>query len=135
MYRFILYLTTISLLLISVTACASGKPKTVKLAEKDTGSTVNLNKGDVLEITLVGNPTTGYSWETQTLDTAVLQQKGDWEFTADNTTPGFTGSPGKFIMRFEAMGAGKTMLKLIYHRSFEPDVPPEEKFDITVVVN
>ncbi len=134
MSRIIVYLVTISLLLISVPACVSGKSKTVKLTEKDAGNTVNLNKGDILEVTLAGNPTTGYSWENQSLDKAILQQKGDWEFTADNATSGFVGSPGNFVFHFEAVGAGQTTLKLIYYRSFEPNVPPEKTFEVMVVV-
>jgi len=35
---------------------------------------------------------------------------------------------------FEAAGAGKTALKLIYHRSFEPNVPPLKTFEANIVV-
>jgi len=134
MYRIINYLSTTSLILFSLAACASGSPKTVAVTEKEAGSTVNLGKGDVLEVILVGNPTTGYSWEPQALDTTILKQKGDWDFEADNTTPGFVGSPGKITMRFEALGAGQTTLKLVYHQSFDPSTPPAETFEVTVLV-
>jgi inhibitor of cysteine peptidase len=134
MFRILISLTIFSLLFLSQAACAPGKPQTVALTVKDGGRTVMLNQGDILEVTLEGNPTTGYSWEPESLDTSILQQKGDWEFEADNTTPGFVGSPGKFTLRFLAVGAGQTALKLIYHRAFESSVPPEETFEVTVIV-
>jgi inhibitor of cysteine peptidase len=133
MFR-ILYSLAVSSLLVSLSACASGKSQNVVLTVKDAGRTLNINQGDVLEVTLEGNPSTGYSWEPQSLDTTILRQKGDVEFQANNAYPGLVGSPGMITLRFEAVGAGQTALKLIYHRSFEPSVPPEETFEITVIV-
>ncbi|MBM4429116.1 MAG: protease inhibitor I42 family protein, partial [Chloroflexi bacterium] len=43
-------------------------------------------------------------------------------------------SPGKMTLRFTGVAAGQTALKLIYHRSFEKDVPPVKTFEVTVVV-
>ncbi len=134
MSRIIVYLAAVSLSLILASACVPGKPRTIAVTEKDAGSTVTMNQGDMLEVTLVGNPTTGYSWDIQSVDTSILKQMSDWMYKADNTTPGFVGSPGKQSVRFEAVGAGQTTLKMIYYRSFEPDVPPEQTFEITVIV-
>jgi hypothetical protein len=50
------------LLLLNPLACASlsNNPKIVKVTEENDRSTVDLDIGDRLEITLESNPTTGY---------------------------------------------------------------------------
>jgi predicted secreted protein len=36
---------------------------------------------------------------------------------------------------FEALGSGTAIINLIYHRSWETDVPPEKEFSLTIDVN
>jgi len=85
-----------------------------------------------LEVSLTGNPSTGYMWEINALETNVLQSLGDAEFIADN--PNVVGGGGKIIRRFETVDIGQTLLRLWYHRAWETDVPPLETFEVTVVV-
>jgi predicted secreted protein len=104
------------------------------VTESDAGSKVELSKGDILKVTLVGNPSTGFMWEPQSLNMTFLKQKGEWEFKAYNSTPGFAGSPGKLTMRLEAVGSGQTTLQLIYHQPFDAVAAPAQAFEMTVVV-
>ena len=128
-------LVVLSILLLSLTTYNKpGSPKIVAVTGGDTGSRVQLSKGEILKVTLVGNPSTGFMWELPSLDTTILKKKGDWEFKADNATRGFAGSPGQLTICFEAVGAGKTTLGLIYHQSFDPVTPPIQTFALTVVV-
>lgn len=90
-----------------------------------------MNTGDILVVELKGNPTTGYQWQQVGDDPAVLRQAGEPEFTPDSSA---VGSPGKVILRFEAMGPGQMLLKLAYQRSFEPQVPAQQTFEINVTV-
>jgi len=115
----------------AVWLCISIPQAAVILNEEDTGSTAELRVGDTMEVVLDGNPTTGFSWETAAVDASVLKQLGE---------PGFEpytnliGSGGKFTFRFEAVASGQTLLRLIYHRPWETEVPPEKTFKVTVVV-
>jgi len=115
----------------AVWLCISVPQPAVTLSEEDAGSTVELRVGDTMEVVLDGNPTTGFSWETVAVDASVLKQLGE---------PGFEpytnliGSGGKFTFRFEAVASGQTLLRLVYHRPWETEVPPEETFEVTVVV-
>ncbi len=116
-------------------ACASRPspgPTTRKLTEADAGSSVELQVGDKLEVTLPGNPTTGFTWEVGGGDPAILRPSGEAEFQADSTAA--VGSGGKLTLRFEAVAAGQTGLKLIYHRPFEADVTPIQTFEVSVTV-
>jgi len=124
--------------LLSAAACGSTGtttatgPKTVAVTDSDNGKDVELNQGDTLEVTLAGNPTTGYIWEQVDPDTAVLRQAGQTEFKPDSSA---IGSPGQFYLRFDAAGPGKTTLQMQYSRSFEPDTPPAQTFSLSVTVN
>jgi len=102
-----------------------------KLSEQDNGSTVTLQVGQQLDISLVANPTTGYQWEVASGDSAVLKQLGEPTYTADSAA---LGSGGTMTFHFVAAARGETTLKLIYHRTFEKDTPPLKTFEITVVV-
>ena len=116
---------------LSLSACGSSAAKSVTVGEQDANSTVSLNVSDTLEVVLDGNPTTGYQWEKEAGNEAIVKQVGEAEFKADSDA---LGSGGKVTLRFEAVGAGQTVLRLIYQRSFEPDAPPLKTFEVTVTV-
>ena len=106
-------------------------PVSVQLSEKDLGRRVEIGVGDILEVVLKGNPTTGYIWDVVSPDKGILKQVGETEFEPDRKA---RGSGGKIMMRFEAAEAGKTLLKLIYRRPFEKDRPPIKTFEVKVTV-
>lgn len=111
--------------------CSPSAGVQVKLSGEDTASTIDIVVGDTLEIVLKGNPTTGYMWEVASVDTTVLSQVCEPEFRPKSDA---RGSGGKMIMRFKAVSAGHTLLKLIYHRPFEKNKPPVRVFSVTVIV-
>lgn len=121
-------------LLIALVACSSAAADTGKeIAVKgdDNGGQIELNKGDVLIISLDANPSTGYAWEKAGGDEAVLAQKGDPEYKAGSPALGASGTQ---TLRFDAARAGETTLKLVYHRAWEKGVEPIETFTLHVVV-
>ena len=100
------------------------------LTEADAGKIIDLKQGDILTVTLEGNITTGYNWEMLPQSPAILQQIGEPEAVPDSKAP---GAGGKITFKFQAVKTGQAGLKLIYHRSFETDVPPEKTFEVTIV--
>ncbi len=109
--------------------CALDKP--VKITGQDAGATVGLRVGELLEVTLAGNPTTGYMWDVASVDPNILRPVEQLEFQADSKA---IGSPGKLTLRFEAARPGKTSLKLIYHRPWEKNTEPIDTFEVTIVI-
>lgn len=108
--------------------------QTVVLGAGDSGSQVELAAGQVVEVTLESNPTTGYSWEVSAVDAAVLSQLGEVEFReAPKEGEQMVGVGGTETFRFSS-AAGETTLTLVYHRPWEKDVDPLETFTIQVVV-
>lgn len=115
------------MLLFGLAGCA----KKVAVGSDMNGSSVELQKGQVLVLKLASNPTTGFNWEITGLDTAVLEQVGEVDYKADSN---LVGSGGTNTWTFKAVSSGETRLTLIYHRSFERDVPPQATFDLDIVV-
>lgn len=116
------------LLFFSLTACSG---KTMKITEDMNGQTVTLKPGETLSLSLSGNPTTGYNWEVDEVDQAILAPQGEADYESDSM---LIGSGGVYTFKFSAVETGTTTLKLKYYRSFETDVPPVETFEIAVVV-
>ena len=103
----------------------------MQLSEADASRQVELHVGDILELTLPVNPTTGYQWETSDLDSAILRPVGEQTFEPSSNA---VGSGGEVTLRFEAIGTGQTALKLILRRPFEKDVSPIQMFEAIVIV-
>ncbi len=110
---------------------AFSAPAPIKLTEKESGYTVEMAAGSVMEVILKGNPTTGYTWVVASVDESILTQIGEAEFKAERKA---RGSGGTITMRFRAEGVGRTFLKLMYHRPFEKDRPPSKTFELKVEV-
>jgi inhibitor of cysteine peptidase len=102
---------------------------TLEITEEQNGGIVALIVNDVLYVQLEGNPTTGFTWEVENLETNLLQQVGESEY---NSNSNLAGGGGMFTFTFKALDVGVTPLRLIYHRTFEKNIPPAQIFEVTV---
>jgi predicted secreted protein len=126
--RLPIYAIVILLLLIYTNNTLANE--SMKLNENDAGKTVQIVLGDELEIILPGNPTTGYVWESDALDTTLLALK-QTSFVPNNQA---IGSGGMEVLQFRTLAAGQCTLKLNYHRPFEKNTPPFKTFEVTVTI-
>jgi inhibitor of cysteine peptidase len=115
-------------------AAASGGP--LNLTEADNGKAYTVAVGDTVTVAIVGNPTTGYAWtaDLSDEDAALLQATGEPVYDPDVVAEGIVGSGGTYTFTFNAVAKGEVELKLIYWRSFEPDVAPMQTFTATVTI-
>jgi inhibitor of cysteine peptidase len=118
------------LLLFSL-ACITGDGDTTTIDGGAAGTTVTIDKGQTLRVELEGNPTTGFEWQVAAVDDRVLRYI-DSDFDPDSDAE---GSGGIVSLDFEAVGAGATLLELIYHPSWEPPTAEHERFSVTIRVN
>jgi inhibitor of cysteine peptidase len=118
-------------LLLVLAACSSAGGNPLMLTEKNDGQNVQMSNGQQLVVTLEGNPTTGYTWEVDTIDQAILKQIGEPEFKASS---GALGAGGLMTLQFQAVSQGETPLRLVYHRPWEQGIAPEKTFEVNVVV-
>jgi inhibitor of cysteine peptidase len=119
----------IAALLLAAGCGGSGE---VKLEGIDDGGRVELEKGQILVVTLESNPTTGYRWERPEGEgDRLLQQLGEAEYHARSN---LLGASGTETLRFKATDNGQTELQLVYHRPWEKEAEPERTFTVQVVI-
>jgi predicted secreted protein len=104
-------------------ACAI--TRTITDADKE--GSVQLETGDILEVHLKSNPTTGYMWYVHAKSTHLLKLIGQSETQAPE--PG-VGRPVIQIFKFQPRGPGDGLLLFHYVRSWEKPTPDEEQFDL-----
>lgn len=130
MSRSVWLVTGVAALGVVLLACAG--PSEVKIDEAATGTTVDLRAGQTLVVTLKSNPTTGYDWQVDEVDESIVRPtKREFKPASD---PNRLGAPGQTVHEFQAVGAGTTDLRLVYVRSWEKDVEPQDTFEVRVTV-
>ncbi len=104
-----------------------------RLAQGDSGRVVTLRTGVRMEVALEANPTTGYSWQREGGDTAVLAQDSS-RYQPEKTEPGVVGSGGTEILAFRGARPGRTRLVLVYRQPWEGGASSGERWEAEVVV-
>jgi inhibitor of cysteine peptidase len=127
MKKQLVLLASVLLVLIFAAGCA----KNMEVDEEMNGGSVVLEQGQTLVLKLASNPTTGYDWEIVDLNGAILEQVGEVDYKSDSA---LIGSGGVNTYTFKAVGSGNVKLSLVYHRSWEKDIPPIETFELDVTV-
>jgi inhibitor of cysteine peptidase len=129
MLRFLAYILPVFVLLLSACSAVSSS---INVSGKDSGKTVKMKKGDILQISgLEGNPTTGYTWEPESKDLKMLKYGGEPVYKATSEA---VGAAGTFTLSFTAVSSGQETLKLVYHRPWESGVKPLATYEVTVIV-
>lgn len=118
-------------LLLILMACSSANGNPLMLTDENNGQSVQISNSQQLVVTLEGNPTTGYTWEVDSIDQAVLKQIGEPEFKPSS---GALGAGGVMTLQFQAVSQGETSLRLVYHRPWEQGIAPEKTFEAKVLV-
>lgn len=114
-------------------SCAQQEPKRskeVSIAWSEIDQGVGLEVGDILEVVLPADLSTGYLWDAGFYNQSVLKPYGEPEFFSTSTNPGMEESQR---LHFEAIGEGETELVLVYRRSSEEDVN-QRTFQVDVTV-
>ncbi len=137
MHKFIKLLAIMSGVCIGLAACggavAGMEGKTVIVTPDLKGNSTSLQVGDKLEVRIPTIPTSGYEWAAQDLDNAILIQDGTAVYVEDSS-PNSAG--GIVTLTFNAVGAGKTTLNLLYVSSSSNETPSmsSNSFSVTVDV-
>ena len=123
-------------LLISLAAAACGGggagPENVYIAdEDDNGQSVTMSVGDVLQLMLPENPTTGYTWAIVTNDEDVLAPSGEPAYEVESEA---IGAGGTKTFMFQALAPGTSVLQMVNAMQWETPVVPAETFELTIQV-
>jgi inhibitor of cysteine peptidase len=130
MKKTISLLMLLILLTIALVACQPAS-KTITITEENAGQTIEMKNGDTLVVSLGGNITTGFNWIPAPQDPVLLEQVGEAEVTPESD---LIGAPGKIVLTFKAIEKGQTNLQLDYKQQWDEITPPEQTYEVTVVV-
>ena len=141
MYRFafVLALALVLALVGSVAgASAADGPGVIAVDAEVNGGQVELSQGELLTVRLEANPSTGFQWEIGRINGKAVVQVGETEFLPPQIPEGvdpmqWVGAPQTQILRFAAISADTSALRLVYHRPWETSVMPERTFSLSVV--
>jgi inhibitor of cysteine peptidase len=98
--------------------------------DRDDGRSISLTPGEGFEIRLSENPTTGYRWQLDEWERAILELTRD-EFHPPDLAP--YGAGGEHGWRFVARAPGQTSLHLAYRRG-QGSGAPARTFSLDVAV-
>jgi len=121
----------IPVLVFLLLALTAGNVAALDLTGQESGRSVDVPVGEVVAITLAGNPTTGYAWELADVDRAVLAPDPEPAYVADSQ---LSGAGGKYTFRLSARAVGSSAVTLVYRRPWEEGVPPLQRFELQVTV-
>lgn len=106
-------------------------PRNVAITLADDGAQVDLEVGDTLTIRLPENPTTGFRWEIEPLDSAVLELEDD---SFDLVSKPSIGSGGTRAFTLRATSLGSSRIQLVHRRAWELERPALQTFSLVVNV-
>ena len=120
------------LLCLPLIGCAhSAAPKMLQIDQRANSTEVTLAVGQILEIALAENPTTGFRWGLKQSGAPACTPTGD---SYDPPAASGVGKAGVRRWRFAGAQAGSGSIELIYRRAWERGTPPAQVFRITVKV-
>lgn len=117
--------------------CSNSGPSTpgidaeVRIDGSRDGGQVTLLRGQVLVLALDANPSTGFTWEVEQLDTSILRQLGLPMFQPGSD---LMGAGGTQTFRFQSLRSGETDIRLAYRRPWEEGVEPADRYEVRVIV-
>ncbi len=121
----------IIMVLILLAAGACSKKADITLTANNDGAVIEVNRGDIIEIALKGDPSTGNIWVTESFDDTIFSQVTGVDFKLN---PDLTGEGDFQVFHFMALKSGLGTLQLAYRRALIMDTLPEKVFTVDVLV-
>ena len=129
--HFRLSLVALAAILIFTLESQAVTAATRVITDADNGGSVHLRMGDILEVHLRSNPTTGYMWHVHPKSTRLLRLVGQSQTQARE--PG-VGRPLLQVFRFQAVAIGDGVLLLHYIRAWERQLSYEEQYSVRISI-
>lgn len=112
---------------------AEQRPENIYIAgQEDSGQAVTMGVGDVLQVVLRENRSTGYLWSVVTNDEAILKTDGEPDYVVESDA---AGAGGEVTYAFQAVAPGTSMLRMVNAMQQDTAVEPAEVYELTVTVS
>ena len=100
---------------------------TITVTQSQDGQTVAARSGDLLELKLRENPTTGFRWQVHELNNSIVLENA--QFISGSSA---VGDAGMRVFTFRAVSPGSTPLQMKLLREWEGDNSITAWFRITI---
>ncbi|MGB9695339.1 MAG: protease inhibitor I42 family protein [Caldisericaceae bacterium] len=114
----------VSVVVLVIVAAVAAIPVVAKNIAKRGQNEIYLKPGETVSIQLEENPTTGYTWHWNVVNTSVVSIESE-HFEAP--TSNLMGASGNHVWQIKGLKTGKTQIIFEYYRSWE-----QNKVDKTV---
>ncbi len=123
------------LMLVVLAGC--GTAKRVSVTQDQNGSSVTVPKNGTLQVSLLANPSTGYSWTVVDDAGGILKSLGAPSAQAvdPSGSSAVVGMSERQTFQFDAVEAGTGKLTMEYRRAGDATVPAEQTFTLDVTVD
>lgn len=128
MFRKLFALAAVAGALATAPAVMAQNVETLTMANN--GQVINLSNGQVIEVRLPANPTTGYTWSVHHRDWNLIPL-GHWY---ESSAPGTMGAGGTQVFRFRTNANFRHDLTFFYERPWETSRPPAKVYDVLLQV-
>jgi inhibitor of cysteine peptidase len=118
----------------SAFSARAGDTEMQAISESFDGKTVDLAVGQVIELRLKENPTTGFRWQLRHDGTPACRITEDFIEPATTERAPVPGRGGTHVWRIEGVQAGTCDMALTYARNWEASRPPAMTFEVHVHV-
>jgi inhibitor of cysteine peptidase len=108
-------------------------PKIISINENNHNQQFLIKQGDIVEVCLKANPSTGYRWQIVKIDTFKIKLI-DESYTSENNNKDIVGKGGSKIYLFKAINKGSASIEIEYSRPFENDIPPLKEFNFNLSI-
>ncbi len=124
------YLNTPTVLLVTNDSnCIESKTVSqLTITQTDQGKIFTVRSGDIIIINLAENPTTGYEWAIDKIDSNAIELQSSEFFLPENAG---IGGGGERIFTFRTKAKGIARLQLKEWRPWESDRSIVQRFDVT----
>ena len=123
------FLVVVGAGLIAASAISGGHGNVNTYDSGSDKSTITVKHGDVFNVTLAENPSTGYAWNVSATSGLTVV---DCDVVASQS--GLVGSPGVHVWQVTASGAGDQQFSGIYKRPWEPAFGNETTYTLNVKI-
>lgn len=100
------------------------------IQQENNGQTFDATIGQVFEIRLPENPTTGFRWDMASGKPAYAVIRDEFR----PPQPARPGAPGEHTWELKALAAGDCEIELSYRRRWQPDDQPANTFRVRLHV-
>jgi predicted secreted protein len=126
-------ITALSALTLASCASSSSVPEPeaveVHVSSLDAGKTITLDSSSILRVELEGQPSTGYSWHVEAVDSNILKEVGESVQASPNI-----GGIDKQSFKLLGKAPGTTTLRFVNRRAWEANRAGAKSFELNVVV-